>query len=96
MSYVHKKGSKAKADSYRPISLTSQLCKIFEFIMREELVTHLIYETQHGFCVGKSCLSNLLTFLEKATKLLDNGLCLDVIYLDLAKAFDKVPHKRLS
>ena len=43
-----------------------------------------------GFWVGSSCLSNLLTFLEKATKVLDDSLCLDVIYLDLAKAFDKV------
>ena len=98
---VHKKGSRVLADNYRPISLTSQLCKVFEFIMREELVNHLeklhlIYETQHGFRVGRSCLSNLLTFLEKVTKALDDGLCVDVIYLDLAKAFDKVPHTRLS
>jgi len=69
--------------------------------MQEELVNHLeklhlIFETQHGFRVGISCLSNLLTFLEKATKAIDDGLCLDVIYLDLAKAFDKVPHKRLT
>jgi len=54
---VHKKGSRALADNYRPISLTSQLCKVFEFIMRDELVNHLerlhlIYETQHGFRVG--------------------------------------------
>ena len=66
--------------------------------MRDELVSHLeklhlIYETQHGFQVGRSCLSNFLTFLEKATKVLDDCLCLDVIYLSLAKAFDKVPHK---
>jgi len=69
--------------------------------MRDELVNHLerlhlIYETHHGFRVGRSCLSNLLTFLENATKAIDDRLCLDVIYLDLAKAFDKVPHKRLS
>ena len=68
--------------------------------MREELVSHLenlhlIYESQHGFRQGRSCLSNILTFLEKATKAVDDGLSLDVIYLDLAKAFDKVPHKRL-
>jgi len=29
-------------------------------------------------------------------KVFDDELCLDVIYLDLAKAFNKVPHKRLS
>ena len=69
--------------------------------MRDELIghlekLHLIYhESQHGFCRGRSCLSNLLTFLEKATKAVDDGLSLDVIYLDLAKAFDKVAHERL-
>ena len=38
---VHKKGSRIVAGNYRPISLTSQLCKVFEFIMREVLISHL-------------------------------------------------------
>ena len=50
---------------------------------------------QHGFMKGKSCLTNLLEYLENVTKVLDEGDPLDVIYLDFAKAFDKVPHKRL-
>ena len=59
--------------------------------MREVLVTHLenlhlIYESQHGFRRGRSCLSNLLTFLEKVTKAIDDGLSMDVVYLDLARA----------
>ena len=29
------------------------------------------------------------------TESIDNGLCVDVIFLDFAKAFDKVPHQRL-
>ena len=101
VSPIHKKGSRVQAENYRPISLTSQLCKVFEFIMMEALVDHLeklclLYESQHGFRRGRSCLSNLLAFLEKATKAVDDGLSMDVMYLDLAKAFDKVPHERLS
>ena len=100
VSPIHKKGSRVQAENYRPISLTSQLCKVFEYIMRDVLVNHLerlhlIYESQHGFRRGRSCLSNLLTFLEKATKAMDDALCMDVFYLDLAKAFNKVPHERL-
>ena len=55
----------------------------------------LIRDTQHGFRKGRSCLSNLLCFLDRVTGLVDNGFSLDIVYLDLAKAFDKVPHQRL-
>ena len=37
----------------------------------------------------------LLCFLEDVTKWLDEGSPVDIIYLDLKKAFDKVPHQRL-
>ena len=48
-----------------------------------------------GFRSGRSCLTNLLEFLEYITKQLDEGNSIDVIYLDFSKAFDKVPHRRL-
>ena len=44
---------------------------------------------------GKSCLTNLLEFVDKVTNATDDGDAMDVIYLDFQKAFDKVPHKRL-
>ena len=40
-------------------------------------------------------LTNLLSFLDRITEELDNGGSVDVVYLDFAKAFDKVPHQRL-
>ena len=55
----------------------------------------LIQNSQHGFISGKSCLTNLLDFFEVVTKMLDEGEAVDLIYLDFAKAFDKVPHCRL-
>ena len=58
-------------------------------------MTSLYYYSQHGFRTGRSCLSNLLAFLDKVTRDIEDGKCVDVIYLDFAKAFDKVPHKRL-
>ena len=97
---VFKKGSRNQAENYRPVSLTSQICKIFEMIMRDALVNHLetnelITSSQHGFRKGGSCLNNLLMFLDSVTSSLDNHDNVDVNYLDFAKAFDKVPHVRL-
>ncbi len=54
----------------------------------------LIRPSQHGFMPGKSCASNLTVFLDKATKAVDEG-SVDIFYLDFAKAFDKVPRRRL-
>ena len=71
-----------------------------ESLIKDEIVKHLekfnlINDSQHGFTKGRSCLTNLLEFFEEITKLLDSGQPVDVIYLDFAKAFDKVPHERL-
>ena len=44
---------------------------------------------------GRSCLTNLLEFVEEVTKKLDKGEPVDVIYLDFQKAFDKVPYRKL-
>ena len=100
VSPIFKKGSKNSVNNYRPVSLTSQISKIIEAVLRDHIVAHLerfelIKESQHGFRKGRSCLTNLLVFLDKVSACLDEGQPVDVIYLDFAKAFDKVPHKRL-
>lgn len=97
---IFKSGSKSKPSNYRPISLTSVPGKIMERIIRNALVDHmtqnkLFNDAQHGFIAGRSCVTQLLEFLEDVTEALDNGFEVDVIYLDFAKAFDKVPHRRL-
>ena len=45
---------------------------------------------QHGFRGGRSCLSQLIAHFDNITRLLETGQNVDVIYLDFAKAFDKV------
>ena len=97
---IYKKGGRGQSCNYRPVSLTSQVCKLFESIIRDLMVDHLerselIRDSQHGFRRGRSCLSNLLVFLDKVTRAVDEGNCVDVVFLDFAKAFDKVPHQRL-
>ena len=71
-----------------------------ESMLKVAIMAHLekyelIRESQHGFTRGRSCLTNLLEFLEDVTLNLDEGRPVDVIYLDFAKAFDTVPHERL-
>ena len=71
-----------------------------EKIIRDAIVSHLITNNlfsvhQHGFMASKSCVTQLLEFLEYLTEALDQGKDVDIIYLDFCKAFDKVPHKRL-
>ena len=55
----------------------------------------LITSSQHGFVKNKSRLKNLLMVLDVVCSHVDNGVPVDVIYLDFKKAFDKVPHQRL-
>ena len=98
---IHKKGDKSVAGNYRPVSLTSLVCKVLESIIKDKIVdflseNELINDTQHGFRKGRSCLTNLLEFLNVASDSFDQGKQLDVAYLDFSKAFDKVPHKRLE
>ena len=97
---IYKKGSKANPGNYRPISLTSIICKLLEAIIRDAIVTHmsvnnLFCDQQHGFVPGRSCITQLLTTFEIWTQAVENGNPVDVIYLDFQKAFDSVPHHRL-
>lgn len=73
---------------------------MLEKIIRDALVKHmssndLFSDVQHGFISGKSCVTQLLEYMEDLTEAVDSGCDVDVIYLDFCKAFDKVPHKRL-
>ena len=97
---VHKKGSKALSSNYRPISLTPHEIKILERILRKKIVDHLQANNllsckQHGFQKGKSCLTQLLSHYDLILKNLMDGNETDSIYLDFAKAFDKVDHSLL-
>jgi hypothetical protein len=97
---IYKKGSKREAGNYRPVSLTSVVCKLMETLIKESLIifveqNKIISNCQHGFLKGKSCLTNLLESFEIWTRAVDEGYGLDIIYLDYKKAFDTVPHHRL-
>eukprot|EP00061_Rhincodon_typus_P004628 g23049.t1 len=86
--------------NYRPVSLTSVVGKLLEKILRDKIYKHLeanvlIRDKQHGFVLGRSCLTNLIKFSEDLTKMNDEGKSVDVVYMDFSKAFDNAPHGRL-
>jgi len=94
------KRNKNTAENYRPVSLTSQCSKLMEFIIRDVIVEYLeanqlLKDSQHGFRTGRSCLTNILVFLDKITEWVDQGEVVDVVFLFFAKEFDKAPHQRL-
>ncbi|MFZ2537549.1 MAG: reverse transcriptase family protein, partial [Oscillospiraceae bacterium] len=97
---IYKKGDRTSPGNYRPISLTAISCKIMEKLLKNKIVDfveslNLFSNDQHGFCKGRSCLTNLLESFEEWTAALDEGYGIDIVFLDYQKAFDSVPHKRL-
>ena len=97
---LFKKGSKSDVSNYRPVSLTSIACKMFESIIKDKITSYmdtknLINDSQHGFRQKRSCTTNLITYWDHLTQIIEEGDAVDVIYLDLRKAFDTVPHKKL-
>jgi hypothetical protein len=97
---IFKGGDKTKPSNYRPISLTSQICKVMERMINVKISyylesNNLLSKSQFGFRSGMSTTSNLLNFWSSVTGSLDRSEPVDVIYFDFAKAFDKVPHAPL-
>ncbi len=97
---VFKKGGRAEAANYRPISLTSIACKMLEHVMCTHIRRHLDHHKilgpeNHGFRAKHSTESQLLLTTHDMLKFWDAGKQLDVAILDFSKTFDTVPHQRL-
>ena len=97
---VFKKGTKSDPGNYRPVSLTSVICKVLESFVRDAIVKHmndhdLYANCQHGFRNKRSCATQLLEVMEILTDHIDQQESTDMVYLDFRKAFDSVSHERL-
>lgn len=97
---IFKKGSRLDCSNYRPVSLTCTACKVFERLIKDDMLSYLLenrllHISQHGFLPRRSCLSAILSFMNDATAAIDDHEYVDAIYLDLSKAFDSISHKGL-
>ena len=97
---IHKGGSKLKPANYRPVSLTSHIMKMFERVIKTNMLEHmmgqgLLNPRQHGFVPGRSTQTQLLQHYSDVFEALSEGIRIDTVYLDFAKAFDKVNHEIL-
>ena len=95
-----KKGLRNRAENYRPVSFPFTICKLMEYFVKEAVMNYIIEEKilsskQYGFKSGRSTTTQLLRYLDKCIETIVDGGVVDVIYLDFAKAFDTVPHRRL-
>ena len=93
---VHKKGKdRAKAESYRPISLTSCVGKLMERIINKRLVHHieekqLIPPEQAAFRQNRST-EDQITYISQAIEdAFQEKKHTIAVWIDLEKAFDKV------
>ena len=97
---VFKRGKAADVGNYRPISLTSVVCKIMERVISTDTLHYLrvhnvISKHQHGFLSGRSTCTNLLETLNDWTLAIKNKQSVVVAYIDYSKAFDCVTREKL-
>lgn len=97
---VFKGGNRKQATNYRPVSLTSVTCKLFEHIIAKHILRFLdqntlLYPYQHGFRTGLSTVTQLIETIHDFAAAVDIRQQVDVVCVDFAKAFDKVPHVQL-
>ena len=62
---IHTKGEKNLPDNYRPVSMTSIICKLMESLLRDEIVEHMIRndlfsKLQHGFVPHRDCMTKFV------------------------------------
>lgn len=97
---VFKAGERLHIGNYRPISITCTACKIMEHIICKQLVEYIennniFYSKQHGFRRRLSTVTQLFETIHSFAEALNCREQVDVIALDLSKAFDRVSHTKL-
>jgi hypothetical protein len=97
---IFKEEGRSVAVNYRPLSLTSLLCKQMEHVFAGYLtqvceMSGWLYEGQQAFRLGSFCESPVVTVCQEISHSLDEGVTTDAIIINFSKAFELVPHEKL-
>ena len=100
ISPIFKKSDPSQFCNYRPVALTCTICRVMESIIKSAMLKFLnganIFNTkQHGFLKGHSTGLQILECLNDWTAAVEEGLCVDVCYIDFSRAFDTVSIPKL-
>jgi hypothetical protein len=100
VSPIFKSGDPSLVSNYRPISLLSNIDKVFERLIFKHLYNHfhdnsILTPFQSGFIPGDSTVNQLTFLYNSFCKALDQGKEVRVIFCDISKAFDRVWHNGL-
>ena len=96
--HIFKKGHRSYIQNYRPIAISSAFSKIFDQILANKLkfkFKDLISHNQQGFRVGKSTITNLITYTHDLLQVFAESGQADLTYIDFSGAFDSVNHDSL-
>ena len=96
---VFKSANRTDIKNYRPIALTSIVCKILERAVANNINEHISSnclgnDEQHGFTAHKSCVTQLTNAIYDWATIMDKPRPprIDIAFLDFSKAFDVMPH----
>ena len=95
---IYKRNDKNDKSNYRPISLLSNISKVYERCTLEQLDEYfgdLLSKYQCGFRQSYGTQNCILAIIEKLRKIRDKKGIFAAVLRDLSKAFDYIPHNLL-
>ena len=98
VSPIYKKSDNLMKGNYRPVSVLTTLSKLYESTMNDQLLCHfvsILNDLLNAFREGHSCQTLLVKCIEDWKLALDENKHVGVLFTDLSKAFDCLPHSLL-